>query len=133
MEKLSETFFDASMNAREHAIFETGIKLAALFHILIGAPIKNDLQVMKNIADGLKASISCQPFVKRVDVTIKPPKPTASQQYTKKHEFDYTYISGQNLVAEVEVQYENWNVIGRVEWISDLNYPLMYIQKISQK
>jgi hypothetical protein len=133
MEKLSEDFFDSSMNAREHAIFEVGIKLAALFHMLVGAPIKNDEKVMRQIADGLKASISCQPFVKRIDVEILPVHGPFNQQYTKQHEFDYTYISGKNLVAEVEVQYDDWIAIGRVEWITDLNYPLMYVKSIAQK
>ena len=92
MEKLAENFSFSGMTNREHAIFEVGIKLAALFHQLIGAPIKNDDEVMKKIADGLKESISCQPYVKRVDVEIKKMKEGMTQTYTKKHEFDYTYI-----------------------------------------
>jgi hypothetical protein len=133
MEKLSETYFDPSISERDHAIFEVGIKLAALFHMLIGAPIKNDPEVMQKIADGLKASISCQPFVKRIDVEIRPLKGTFGQKYTKQHEFDYTYISGKNLWAEVEIHYGSWIAIGRVEWSSDLNYPLMYVKEIRQK
>jgi dihydroneopterin aldolase len=132
MEKLAEDFFDSSVSEREHAIFEVGIKLAALFHILIGTPIKNDIEVMKNIAEGLKSSISCQPFVQRVDVTIVPEKEGMSHTYTKRHEFDYTYISGKILKAEVEVKYGEWIAIGRVSWISDLNYPLMYIHEIKK-
>ena len=46
------------------------------------------------------------------------------------HEFDYTYVSGENLLAEVEVHYHEWCVIGRVEWKNDLNFPLMYITDI---
>ena len=132
MELLAKNFSFSGMTNREHAIFEVGIKLAALFHQLIGAPIKNDDEVMKKIANGLKESISCQPYVKRVDVEILKIKEGMTQTYTKKHEFDYTYIQGRNLVAEVEVQYENWIAIGKVEWISDLNYPLMYVKEVRQ-
>jgi hypothetical protein len=132
MEKLAENFSFSGMTNREHAIFEVGIKLAALFHQLVGAPIKNDEEVMKKIANGLKESISCQPYVKRVDVEILKIKEGMTQTYTKQHEFDYTYIQGRNLVAEVEVQYENWIAIGKVEWISDLNYPLMYVKSVKQ-
>ena len=132
MEKLAENYFDSSFNAREHAIFEVGIKLAALFHMVIGAPIKNDPTVMKKIADGLKESIACQPFVKRIDVNIGLKKEGLDHAYTKRYEFDYTYISGKNLTAKVEVQYEDWIAIGRVEWISDLNYPLMYVKEVKQ-
>ena len=63
---------------------------------------------------------------------IKKMKEGMTQTYTKQHEFDYTYIQGRNLVAEVEVQYENWIAIGKVEWISDLNYPLMYVKEVKQ-
>ena len=132
MEKLAENFSFSGMTNREHAIFEVGIKLAALFHQLVGAPIKNDDEVMKKIANGLKESISCQPYVKRVDVEIKKIKEGMTQTYTKQHEFDYTYIQGRNLVAEVEVQYQDWIAIGKVEWISDLNYPLMYVKEVKQ-
>ncbi|MHA2018927.1 MAG: dihydroneopterin aldolase family protein [Promethearchaeota archaeon] len=132
MEKLAEDFSFSGMTNREHAIFEVGIKLAALFHQLVGAPIKNDDEVLKKIANGLKESIACQPFVKRVDCEIKKMKEGMTQTYTKQHEFDYTYIQGKNLVAEVEVQYQDWIAIGRVEWISDLNYPLMYVKEVKQ-
>ena len=133
MEKLAENFFEKSISAREHAIFELGIKLAALFHILIGAPVKNDAEVMKKIADGLKESIACQPFVKRVDVRLKQLTEGMSHKYIKSHEFDYTYISGKILETEVEVQYEDWVAIGRCEWKTDLNYPLMFVDKIFQR
>ena len=135
MEKLAENFSFSGMTNREHAIFEVGIKLAALFHQLVGAPIKNDEEVMRKIADGLKESISCQPYVKRVDVKILKDTQAfkkVTEAYSKKHEFDYTYIQGRNLVAEVEVQYEDWIAIGKVEWISDLNYPLMYVREVKQ-
>ena len=133
MEKLAEDLFDNSMTAREHAIFEVGIKLASIFHFLIGIPIKNDPTVIRDICEGLKAAISCQPFVKRVDVQIVPPTGTFGKKYVKAHEFDYTYISGKNLIAECEVQYEDWIAIGRVEWISDLDYPLMYVKEVKQQ
>lgn len=132
MEQLAERYFFPGMTNREHAIFEVGIKLAALFHILIGAPIKNDANTIKKITEGLKESISCQPFVKRVEVKLKPLKEGMGVTYTKRNEFDYTYISGRNLEAEVEVQYQDWIAIGRVEWISDLYYPLMYVKEVRQ-
>ena len=129
---MSEDYFDPSMSAREHAIFEVGIKLAALFHILMGTPIANDEKVLREIAEGLKASISCQPFVTRVDVKLHIEKEGMSHEYKKKHVFDYTYISANRLTAEVEVKYDEWIAIGRVEWISDLNYPLMYVKEVKK-
>lgn len=133
MEKLAEDLFHASCTIREHAIFELGIKLAALYHILIGAPIKNDPEILKSIGDGIKKSIECQPFVNRVDVSINLKKEGMSHEYIKKHQFDYTYISPKNLEAEVEVQYGNWIAIGDVKWQSDLSYPLMRVKEIYKK
>jgi len=130
MEKLAEKYSFEGMTEREHAIFEVGIKLAALFHILMGVPIKNDEKTLHSIADGLKESISCQPFVTRVDVSVVSKKEGMDHSYTKRHQYDYTYISGKNLVAEVEVTYGDWIATGRVEHISDLNYPLMYVKDI---
>ena len=132
MEKLSERYFDPSVNPREHAIFEIGIKLAALYHIMLGAPVKNDKEVLRKIKEGLEASISCQPFVNRVDVEIKVLKEGMGHEFSKKHEFDYTTIDGKILSAEVEVQYENWVVIGRIDWNTDLYYPLMYIKSVEE-
>ena len=40
MEKLAEDYFESSITSREHAIFEMGIKLATLFHMIIGRPSK---------------------------------------------------------------------------------------------
>lgn len=132
MEKLSEGFFDSSMNSREHAIFEVGIKLAAIYHIMIGIPVTNEINIKKKIADGIIAAISCQPFVKKVEIGIKDTLGQLGQKFDKEHEFDYTYVSGKNLFAKVEVKYDNWIAVGYVEWVSDLNYPLMYIKELRE-
>jgi hypothetical protein len=70
--------------------------------------------------------------VKRIDVQLRTPQNDFGEKYNKSYQFDYTYISGKLLTAEVEVQYENWVAIGRVEYLSDLNYPLMYVKEIKQ-
>jgi dihydroneopterin aldolase len=132
MEKLAEDYFDKSINAREHAIFETGIKLATLFQMALGHPIKNMQSTLVRVADGIKASIECQPFVKSVDFIIKKPNTTGSQKFDKENEFDYTFVTGQDIRAQIEIQYEKWIMIGCIEWISDLDYPLMYIKEINQ-
>ncbi len=132
MEKLSETYFDDSVTPREHAIFELGIKLAAIFHLMMGTPVINDPEVVKSICEGIVSSISCQPFVARVDISLKPGQRGREFKYTKRHEFDYTSVNETNLVAEVEVKYSGWLAVGRVEWVSDLGYPLMYIKEIHQ-
>ncbi|WP_457559350.1 dihydroneopterin aldolase family protein [Candidatus Harpocratesius sp.] len=132
MEDLARDYHSSDVSDREIAIFELGIKLAALFHLVFGAPIKNDEETKKHIAAGIKASIECQPFVKSVKVEIADLKEGMSHHYVKSNEYDYTYVSGKNLQAEVEVVYRNWKVVGRVQWMSDLNYPMMFIKNITQ-
>ncbi len=132
MEKLAERYFDDSVSIRERAIFELGIKLSTIFHMMLGAPVKNDPDVLREIAEGLKASVSCQPFVERVEVNLKIPKEGMSHEYSKKHQFDYTTIDGEMLNAEIELHYKEWKVIGKVEWSSDLYYPIMFVESIEK-
>lgn len=132
MEKLAANFFDDAVTPKDHAIFELGIKLGAIFHLMMGFPVKNDPQIIESICNGVQSSISCQPFVQRVEIGLKSIQGEEILEYTKRHEFDYTSVNGMNLVAEVEILYEKWLAVGRVEWVPDLRYPLMYIVKIKE-
>jgi dihydroneopterin aldolase len=131
MEKIADKFQSSKISKREQAIFETGIKLATIFHQFSGTPLTNDAVTKRKIADGIEASISCQPYVSRVSIDFTSHSETEGPQFRKSHEFDYTEISGRNLIAEVEIQFKNWKVTGCMKWIEDLNYPLMYIKDIS--
>ncbi|MHA1775780.1 MAG: dihydroneopterin aldolase [Promethearchaeia archaeon] len=131
MEKLARDYHSPDVSDREIAIFELGIKLAALFHIIFGAPVANVGDVKKRIAEGIEASIKCQPFVKDVKVEIAELHDGMSHNYTKSNEYDYSYVSGKNLRAQVEINYNGWQAIGCVEWKSDLNYPMMYIKSVN--
>ena len=129
MEKIAQAYVSPEVTPREQAIFEVGIKLATIFHQFVGTPIQNDPLVLQEISQGIKASILCQPFVSKVEVTIRP-RGYDGKSSGKQHAYDYTIISGRNLIAEVDVQYHDWLVTGRVEWKEDLAYPLMYIKNI---
>lgn len=130
MEKLARDYHSADVSDREIAVFELGIKLAALFHIIFGAPVTNDPETKRHIAEGIRASIKCQPFVKDVKVEITDLHEGLSHNYTKSNEYDYTYVSGKNLRAQVEINYKGWQAIGCVEWKTDLNYPMMFIKSV---
>ncbi|MHA1338763.1 MAG: dihydroneopterin aldolase family protein [Promethearchaeota archaeon] len=126
LEKFADNFFDKGISDRERAIFELGIKLGALFHIAMGIPISKDKTVIKAIEEGLKQSIECQPYVKKVKINIL----EEHIQGSKKHEFDYSIISPKNLKVEIELEYKNIKVSGIIKWIDKLNYPLMFINYI---
>jgi hypothetical protein len=131
MEKIAQAYGSREITTREQAIFEVGIKLATIFHQFVGTPIQNDPHILQEISHGIKAAILCQPYVSKVDIEIRP-RGYDEHPIGKQHVYDYTVISGRNLIAEVEIHYHEWLVMGRVEWIEDLAYPLMYVKTIQK-
>ncbi|TFG03974.1 MAG: dihydroneopterin aldolase [Promethearchaeota archaeon] len=120
-------YFASDINERERACFEVGIKLGALYHILCGIPISSNKDIIKSIEKGIEASISCQPYVKKVKILLNQDKIIGD----KKTEYAYDDISGEIINAEIDLEYESVKVKAKINWIDDLNYPLMYIEKIS--
>ncbi len=123
--KKSDDYF-ASVEPQVRAAFELGIKFGALYHTSIGRPIRNDPKTISEIENGIKASISCQPYVKSVSVKIK-------GDLDSSKEFKYGEISGHNLYAEISVVYDGVRITGKLEWIPELNYPLMYISEVNKE
>ena len=122
--KKSDDYF-ATISPEVRAAFELGIKFGALYHTSIGRPIRNDPKTIADIENGIRASISCQPYVKSVSVKIV-------GDLDSSKEFKYGEISGQNLYAEIVIEYDGVEIHGKLEWIPELNYPLMYIEKINK-
>ena len=56
----------------------------------------------------------------------------AEIQGEKKTEFDYDEISGKLIEANVVIHFKNIEVKGKIEWKSDLDYPLMFIAEINE-
>jgi len=125
----TKIYFSPALSERERACFETGIKLGALYHILSGIPIKNDEKVINSIERGIESAISCQPYVKSVKIHLNREKISG----TKTTEFDYDEITSKLIGAELIVEYESVYVVAKVEWIDELEYPLMFIEKINEK
>ena len=119
-------FFSPDLTDRERASFEAGIKLGALYHILCGIPISLDEKVIKSVEEGIEAAISCQPYVKSVKLNLNREKIIGD----KLTEFDYDNISGKIIHAELVIEYKTTKVVAKIDWIEDLQYPLMYIEKI---
>ncbi len=122
-------YFSPDLTERERACFEAGIKLGALYHILSGIPIQNNENVINSIEIGIESAISCQQFVKSVKIHLDRAKILGK----KESEFDYDEISGKIIKAEVLIEFKSVNVLAKVEWIDELEYPLMYIEKIQEK
>lgn len=119
-------YFSPDLSKRERACFETGIKLGALYHILCGIPISSDETIVSSIEKGIESAISCQPYVKSVKINLDRKKIIGD----KSTQFDYDEITGKIIRAEVILNYESVEILAKIDWIEDLEYPLMYIEKI---
>jgi len=122
-------YFSSDINDRERACFEIGIKLGALYHILCGIPISSNTSIIESIEKGIEASISCQPYVKSVKININRDK----IQGDKTTEFEYDELSDILIAATVVLEFNSVEITAKVEWIEELNYPLMFIEKIRNK
>ena len=122
-------YFSPNISLRERASFEIGIKLGALYHILCGIPISSNTEVIDSIENGIEAAISCQPYVKSVKINIDREKIKGD----KSTEFEYDEITGKVINATVVLEYKSVEITAKVEWVEDLRYPLMFIEKITTK
>ena len=130
MSKINENIlFSPDLTNRERACFETGIKLGALYHILCGIPISSNEKVISSIEKGIESAISCQPYVKSVKISLNREQIIGD----KSTPFDYDEISGKIISAEIIIEYQSTQVIAKINWVEDLQYPLMYIEKIQEK
>lgn len=121
-------YFSPDLSNRERACFETGIKLGALYHIMSGIPIRSDDKIISSIEKGIEAAISCQPYVESVMVILDKEKILGD----KDAPFNYDEITGKIIRAELFLKYEDVEVQAKVDWIEELQYPLMYIEKIQE-
>ena len=121
-------YFSPNLSDKERACFETGIKLGALYHILCGIPISSNENIIKSIEEGIEAAISCQPYVKSININLDREKIIGD----KRTEFDYDDITGKIIHAELVLEYKSIRIIAKIDWIEDLQYPLMFIEKISK-
>lgn len=124
---IEKIYFSPDLSQRERACFETGIKLGALYHILCGIPISSDDQTITAIEKGIESAISCQPYVKSVKINLNRERILGD----KSTQYDYDEISGKIIRAELILKYEDIEIIAKIDWIEEMDYPLMYIEKIN--
>ncbi|TFF93388.1 MAG: hypothetical protein EU543_03740, partial [Promethearchaeota archaeon] len=125
----SKIYFPSDLNIRERACFETGIKLGALYHILCGIPISSNEDVIDSIEKGIEKSISCQPYVKQIKINLARHLINGK----KSDEFDYDEITGKIIRAQLILEFEEVEITAKIDWVEDLEYPLMFIEKIIER
>ena len=121
-------YFSPELSNRERACFETGIKLGALYHILCGIPLSSNESIIKSIEKGIESSISCQPYVKSIKINLDRNKIIGN----KSTQFDYDEVTGKIIRAEIIIKFESIEVLAKIDWAEDLQYPLMFIEKIKE-
>lgn len=115
--------FFKNLTPRERALFESGIKLGAIFHQFIGTPVS--LFSVDSLERTIEECVLNQFFVSDVSVRIDKEK---LRQRCEKH--GYAMLSSEMLEVLVIVKVENVKVISRLKYIEDLDYPLMYVEGI---
>ena len=88
----------------------------------IGIPLPI-MPLMKAIEEGAKV----QPFVEDVKVNID-----REQLRAKRNQYDYVTLLGNMLKVWLKIKYKDTVVISELKYIEELDYPLMFLEKIEK-
>lgn len=113
----------SNITPRERAIFEGAISMGALFHQFVGTPVNKDTK--ESLERAMEESLNLQPAIEKVEVEISFEKLEESMT-----EFDYTSLTGDMLDVKIHTKVDDVSAIIRIEFIEELNYPLMYVEDI---
>ncbi len=103
-------------NKKEIAAFEAGIKLGAMYHQFVGAPVS--IETAKSLEKAIAKSISLQPYVASVEVRI-------DRDMVKENCYGYGELEGRMIQAQVEISYQGEVIKARLEYDPEKDYPLM--------
>lgn len=117
-----EKYFSNITN-RERAIFEGAITMGALFHQFVGTPVNSDS--VESLEKAIEDAMSVQPCVSNVEVVI-------DRKILEEisNEFDYVSLSGEMLDVKVTTVCSDKQALIRLKFVSELNYPLMYVEDV---
>ncbi|WP_462316485.1 dihydroneopterin aldolase family protein [Methanobrevibacter sp.] len=113
----------SNITTRERAIFEGAISMGALFHQFVGTPVNKNTK--ESLEKAMEESLSLQPAIEKVEVEIRFDKLEESMT-----EFDYTSLTGDMLDVKIHTKVDDVTAVIRIEFIEELNYPLMYVESI---
>jgi hypothetical protein len=128
IEEVVKKYFDKSVTDRERAIFEGGIALGAIYHQFTGIPISKDRDVIKTLEESISRSMKLQPYRESVKVKIDADMIKAG----KSHTYDYETLKGRHLDVRVKTRYGNAKATVRMRYIPEIDFTLMYIEKLEE-
>ncbi|MGC8645291.1 MAG: dihydroneopterin aldolase family protein [Thermoplasmata archaeon] len=117
------TYF--SCTDKERAIFESGVKLGAIYHQYLGIPVnENNVEFVER---AIEKAVSVQPFVESVKISIDRRKVGRA-----KATYRYKTLVGDMIDATVVIKYGKARVEGRMAWVPSMKYPLMRFRVLEQ-
>ncbi|MHA1385277.1 MAG: dihydroneopterin aldolase family protein [Candidatus Helarchaeota archaeon] len=125
METKVKKYFSKNVTDRDRAIFEGAITLGATYHQFIGTPLRNDPKIISSLEKSIELTMSCQPFIEKVEVKITPPEIGSNE-----HHYNYSALNRKNFTLRVISKYGKVKVYFKMKYIPELDFPLMFIEKI---
>ncbi len=122
---VNEKYF-SNISSRERAIFEGAITMGALFHQFIGTPVNKESA--ESLEKAMKESLELQPAIEKVDAKIDIDRLNYALS-----DFEYTSLNGDMLDIKIYTKVDNVTAVIRIEFIEELNYPLMYVENIIEE
>lgn len=119
---VDEEYF-SNISHRERAIFEGAITMGALFHQFDGTPV--NLQSVESLEKAMNEAMELQPCIDKVEVTVN-----REMLGDVENEFQYTSLNGNMLDVRVVSIFEDSKAVVRMKFIEELDYPLMYVEKV---
>ncbi|MEM2109504.1 MAG: dihydroneopterin aldolase family protein [Candidatus Odinarchaeota archaeon] len=120
----AKRFFPQDLTDRDRAVFEAGVKIGAVYHQFIGAPIPREKKSLKILEAAIEESVKTQPWVKNVKVSLKP--------RIRRGAYSYDEISKNNITVWLNIKYNTVEVEAVLKYNEELKYPLAYIKNIKK-
>lgn len=111
---------------RDSALFESGIKLGALYHQFVGSPV--NLSTAGSLEAAIRDSISLQPYVQSITVAINREMIESSL-----NDFRYCELDGRMLGVEAVIRYGTAVVHVGMKYDAETDYPMMFVRQIEAR
>jgi len=127
-EDKARVFFDKKMTDRERAIFEGAIGLSSIFHQYMGTPICNRKETIKQLEEAIQNTTLIQPYKKEIKVKLN-----IGEDFKKEGEYNYRSLEGRDFDVTLVTEYGESRVTSRMRYVPEMDYVLMYVDKIEKK
>ena len=123
-EEAAASYFECT--EAERAAFEAGIKMGTIYHQFVGVPVS--VESVDTLEKAIESGCSVQPFVESVSVSIDRKKLKG-----KRGQFDYVSLTGEMLCVDLVVVYEGARVEAQMRYVTEMDYPLMFIKRVERR